>query len=90
MGRLRIKKKDSVLPFRQTLAYRGIMLAGSVVMFFTGLYILFGALAANNTLAFILSAVIGVGGVFLTFYNFDRLRYARLPERMAKRARQRR
>ena len=87
MGRLRIKKKDLVIPFRQTLAYRSILLAGSVLLLFFGLYVLYGAMISKQTPAFLLSAFLGIVGAALTFYNYDQLRHAKIPERTAKRAR---
>src|SRR5215472_16846952 len=53
MGRMRIKKKEAVIPFRETLAFRMILLSGSVVVFLVALYIMIGALQANITISFI-------------------------------------
>ncbi|PYS09617.1 MAG: hypothetical protein DMG17_26600, partial [Acidobacteria bacterium] len=58
MGRLRIKKKEAVIPFRETLAYRMMLLAGSIVVFLIALYIMVGALQANITVSFISSGVV--------------------------------
>ena len=33
MGRMRIKKKEAVIPFRETMAFRLIVVAGWVVVF---------------------------------------------------------
>src|SRR5882672_2543638 len=69
MGRFRIKKKEVVIPFRETLAYRMILLTGSIIMFLFALYVLIGA------------GVIGVVGAFAIFYNLDHLRDARIPKK---------
>ena len=80
MGRMRIKKKEVVIPFRETLAYRMILLAGSVIVFFIALYIMVGALQANTTVSFIVTGVIGVAAAFAIFYNLDHMRSARIPK----------
>ena len=41
---MRIKKKEAVVPFRETVAYRTLIVGGSVIVFITALYILVGAL----------------------------------------------
>ncbi len=89
MGRLRIKKKEAVLPFRETLAYRTLLLAGSVVVFMVALYVMVGALIAKITMSFIISAVIGVAAAFAIFYNLDHLRSAKIPQRTLKRMKRR-
>src|SRR6516164_7373543 len=53
MGRMRIKKKEAVIPFRETLAFRMIIVAGWVVVFFVALYILAGAYRTNIVLAIV-------------------------------------
>ena len=58
VGRLRIKKKEAVIPFRETLAYRMILLAASVIAFFIALYITIGAFQIAISAASISSAVI--------------------------------
>jgi len=89
MGRLRIKKKEAVLPFRETLAYRTLLLAGSVVVLMVALYVMVGALIAKITMSFIISAVIGVAAAFAIFYNLDHLRSAKIPQRTLKRMKRR-
>jgi hypothetical protein len=80
MGRLRIKKKEAVIPFRETLAYRMMLLAGAVVVFLIALYIMIGALQANVTISFISSGVVAAAAAFAVFYNLDHLRDARIPK----------
>ncbi len=85
MGRLKIKKKGDVIPFRQTMAYRMMVLTLSILGFVYTVYEMVMALAANNTLAFIIAAVIGVAVAFTVFYNLDKLKYAKIPPKTAKR-----
>jgi len=73
MGRLKIKKKGAVVPFRQTMAYRMLLLTLSILFFIYTLYEMVVSLAANNTLAFIMSAVVGVAAAFAVFYNLDHI-----------------
>jgi len=89
MGRLRIKKKESVIPFRETLAYRMMLLAGSVVVFLIALYIMVGALQANITVSFISSGVVAAAAAFAVFYNLDHLRDARIPKQTMNRMKRR-
>jgi len=89
MGRLRIKKKEAVIPFRETLAYRMMLLAGSVVVFLIALYIMVGALQANITVSFISSGVIAAAAAFGIFYNLDHLRHARIPKQTMNRMKRR-
>jgi hypothetical protein len=89
MGRLRIKKKEAVIPFRETLAYRMMLLTGSVMVFLIALYIMIGALRANIT-TFVISGVIAAGAAFAVFYNVDHLRDARIPKQTLHRLKQRR
>ena len=89
MGRLRIKKKEVAIPFRETLAYRMMLFTGSVVVFLIALYVAIGALQANVTVSFIASAAVGVAAAFAVFYNLDHLRDARIPQRTLKRMKRR-
>ncbi len=89
MGRMRIKKKEAVIPFRETLAYRMMSLAASIVVFSIGLYIMAGALRAGITTSFIASGVIAVGAAFAVFYHIDRLRTAKIPKETLNRLKRR-
>jgi hypothetical protein len=89
MGRLRIKKKEATIPFRETLAYRMLLVTGSVVVFLVALYIAFGAFSTGVTISFIASAAIGLAAAFAVFYNLDHLRDARIPQRTLKRMKRR-
>ena len=89
MGRIKIKKKETVLPFRETLAYRMLMLTASVIAFAIALYVASGALRANVTISFVAFAVIGVAAAIGIFYNFGRLRDAKIPQKTLKRMKRR-
>jgi len=86
---MKIKKKDVTVPFRQTLAYRMLLLTTSILVFVYTLYEMTVALAANNTLAFIIAALIGVAVAIAVFYNLDHLRDAKLPAHTVKRMKRR-
>jgi hypothetical protein len=88
MGRMRIKKKDAVIPFRETLAYRMILAGASLIVFVVALYILVGSLSTNMTAA-IASGAIGVAAAFGIFYNLDHLREAKVPKRTLNRMKRR-
>ena len=85
---MRIKKKEAVIPFRETLAYRMICAGGALVVFVVALYILVGAVTTSLTTA-IVSGAIGVAAAFGLFYNLDRLREARVPKRTLQRMKRR-
>jgi hypothetical protein len=89
MGRLKIKKKEAVMPFRQTMAYRMILLTLSILLFVWTLYEMVVSLMANNTLAFIIAAVMGILAAFTVFYNLDHLRDAKIPAATARRLKRR-
>jgi small-conductance mechanosensitive channel len=89
MGRLKIKKKEAVMPFRQTMAYRMILLTLSILLFVWTLYEMTVSLMANNTVAFIIAVVMGILAAFTVFYNLDHLRDAKIPAATAKRLKRR-
>lgn len=79
MGRMRIKKKSVVLPFRQTLAYRLLLAVGCFMVFVFAIYEMVTGLRSNNTLAFIIP---GLGGVLASigiFYNLGKARDIGVP-----------
>jgi hypothetical protein len=84
MGRMRIKKKETVLPFRETLAYRMILIGASIIAFVIALYLLVSAISTNMTMA-IASGVVGLAAALSLFYNLDRLREAKVPKRTLNR-----
>jgi hypothetical protein len=89
MGRLKIKKKETVMPFRETMAYRMMLLTLSIVFFVYTVYEMTVSMAENNMLAFIIAAVAGVAAAFAIFYNLGRLRNARIPSTTVRRMKRR-
>ena len=89
MGRLRIKKKEATIPFRETLAYRMFLLTGSVVLLLIALYVSIGAMTTSNTVSLVASALIGVSAAFAVFYNLNHLSDARVSQRTLKRMKRR-
>src|SRR5262249_27558326 len=88
MGRMRIKKKEAVIPFRETMAYRMILAGGSLAVFISALYLLVVAFSTSTTLA-ISAGAVGVAAAFGVFYNLDQLRYAKVPKRTMNRMKRR-
>ena len=89
MGRTRIKKKEAVIPFRETVAYRMMCLVASIVGFAIAFYLMVGALRANITMSFIISGVAAIGAAFAAFFNIDRLRRAKVPKQTLDRLKRR-
>ena len=89
MGRLKIKKKEAVMPFRQTMAYRMLLLTLSILLFIWTLYEMTVSLMANNTVAFVIAVVMGILVAFTVFYNLDHLRDAKIPAATARRLKRR-
>jgi len=89
MGRLRIKKKDAVIPFRQTMAYRLLLAVGSLIVVLFTVYFLTTYLRAGNTTGVIISAAATIMAVTGMLYNLGEVRNARVPSSTLKRARRR-
>ena len=89
MGRMRIKKKDVVLPFRETMAYRLLLAAGSIVLLLGTLYFVIRYLQSGNRTGLIVSIVAAVMAVTSLFYNLGEVRNAKVPAATLKRARRR-
>jgi hypothetical protein len=89
VGRLRIKKKEAVIPLRETLAYRMMLLAGSVVVFLIALYLMISALQTGITASFVISGVIAAGGAFAIYYNVEHIRDAKIPKQTLNRMKRR-
>jgi hypothetical protein len=87
MGRKRIKKKDSVMPFRETVAYRFLLAAGSFVLFLIASIQAIRSIQLGNTTAIIISAVLAAATVTFAFHNVNQMRKARVPRRTAQRMR---
>ena len=89
MGRLRIEKKDAVLPFRETMAYRLLLAAGSLVILLSTVYFLVYYLQLGNRTGVIVSIVAAVMAITSLFYNLGEVRNAKVPANTLKRARRR-
>ena len=89
MGRLRIKKKDAVLPFRETMAYRLVLAMASLVLLITTVYFLMTYIRSGNTVAIIASATAAVMAVTGLLYNLGEVRNAKVPASTLKRAKRR-
>ena len=89
MGRLRIKKKEKVVPFRETMAYRLLLILSSGVVFIVMFVQATFGLREGNRAALIVASVIGVAAAVSLFYNGSRVRYARMSENATKRLRRR-
>ena len=85
---MRIKKKETVLPFRDTLAYRMMLAAGSLLVFIVALYSLVGNVSTNTTAA-VAAAAIGLAAAFGVFFNLERLREVKIPKRTLNRMKRR-
>ena len=90
MGRMRIKKKDAVIPFRQTMAYRLLLAVGSLILLLFTVYFLTTYLRSGNTTGTIISAAAAVMAVTSLLYNLGEVRNARVPASTLKRASRRR
>jgi hypothetical protein len=89
MGRLRIKKKDKILPFRETMAYRLLLAGGSLILLMATLFFLMSYLRSGNRTGLIVSIVAAVMAVTSLFYNLGEVRNAKVPASALKRARRR-
>jgi hypothetical protein len=79
MGRMRIKKKTAVQPFRETLAYRLLLALACFMFFIFAIYEMVSSLRVNNTLAFVIAGVAGVLASIGIFFNLGRARDIGLP-----------
>jgi len=89
MGRLRIKKKEAVVPFRETIAYRMLLATGSILVFLVALYIAISSMRTGNTIASVASAAVGITAILAVSYNLTHMREVRIPQRTLKRMRRR-
>src|SRR4026208_246124 len=79
MGRLRIKKKDAVLPFRQTMAYRLLLAAASVLLLIVTVYFFVHYVQSRSNTGMIVSVVGAVMAGTSLFYNLGEVRNAKVP-----------
>jgi len=87
MGRMRIKKKDAVIPFRQTLAYRLLLAMASVMIFMTTVFFLIAYARSGYTVGIVASVAGAVMSATAVFYNIGEVRNAKVPAATLKRAR---
>ena len=89
MGRLRIKKKDAVIPFRQTMAYRLVLTMGSVFLLLTTVYFVLTYYRSGNNTGMIVAIAATIMALTALVYNLGEVRNARVPASTLKRARRR-
>jgi hypothetical protein len=80
MGRMRIKKKGDVKPFRDTMAYRLLIVLVSILIVLFSMFEMFAQYSVNNT-AFIVAMVAGIIFTVILFYNLEQARHIPMPER---------
>jgi hypothetical protein len=88
MGRMRIKKKEAVIPFRETLAFRLIVAGGWAVVFLVALYVLAGSFRTSLALT-IVSGIVSVAAAYGVIYNLDHMREAKVPKQTLNRMKRR-
>jgi hypothetical protein len=86
---MRIKKKESVIPFRDTLAYRLLLATVSVILFMVTIWFLIRYVQARNQIGMIASVVAAVMIGTAVFYNLGQVRNAKVPAATLKRAKRR-
>ncbi len=89
MGRLRIKKKEVVLPFRQTVAYRFIIVAVLLIVFLIGGTRAISSFQRADTTGMIVGIALALASAVGAFYNLEKMRYARIPKKTAMRMKRR-
>jgi membrane protein YdbS with pleckstrin-like domain len=80
MGRMRIKKKGDAKPFRDTMAYRLLLVLLSILVVVSSMFVMLTSYEANKTTFFIAMAA-GVLCVVSLFYNLERARHIPVPDR---------
>jgi hypothetical protein len=90
MGRKRIKKKEAVLPFRETVAYRFIMVAAAFILFVIASIQIIRSIQLGSTSAIVISALLTATTAFFTVYNLKQMQNAKVPRRTAQRMRRNR
>jgi len=80
MGRMRIKKKGDAKPFRQTMAYRLLLVLLSILIVVSSMLVALTSYEANKT-AFVIALIAGVLCTGSLFYNLERARHIPVPDR---------
>lgn len=89
MGRIKIKKKNAVLPFRETVAYRFLILAAAGAVFVISLFVLISSLTSGSAAALIASGLLALATGILAIYNLTRMRTAKIPRSALQRMKRR-
>jgi amino acid transporter len=89
MGRIRIKKKDRVLPFRRTVAYRFIIVAVAALLFAIAVFQVVTALMSGNTPILVIASLAAAGAAFLGLHSFSRMQTAKIPRQTLQRMKRR-
>ena len=90
MGRKRIKKKEAVIPFRETVAYRFIMVVVAFILFVIASIQIIRSIQLGSTSAIVISALLTATTAFFTVYNLKQMQNAKVPRRTAQRMRRNR
>ena len=90
MGRKRIKKKEAVLPFRETVAYHFIMVVVAFILFAIAAIQIIRSIQLGSTPAIVVSALLAAATAFFTVYSINKMRKAKIPRRTAQRMRRNR
>jgi len=80
MGRMRIKKKAEVKPFRDTMAYRLLLVLMSILIVLFSIFKMLTSYSVNNR-SFVIAMVAGILFTVFLFYNLERARHIPMPER---------
>jgi len=80
MGRMRIKKKGDAKPFRETMAYRLLLVLLSILVVLSSVFVMIASYEASKRTFFIALAA-GVLCSVSLFYNLERARHIPMPQR---------
>lgn len=89
MGRIRIKKKNAVLPFRETVAYRLLMAGAGIVVALISLFGVMNFLASDNMRGLVAAGVLTLVGGTFAVYNLSQTRTAKIPRSALQRMKRR-
>lgn len=89
MGRMRIKRKDAVIPFRETLAYRLLLATVSVILFMVTISFLIRYAQSGYQIGIIASIAAAAMAGTAVFYNLGQVRNAKVSSSTLKRAKRR-
>lgn len=84
MGRMRIKKKDAVLPFRETVAYRFTMVAAALILFLVASIQALRSIGQNTATAVVFGLIAAATAAF-AIYNLKQMSGAKVPRHTIQR-----